>query len=264
MIFARVTVVIVSCVMVSGVASAQRPLRVSRGLSHAQELLDPIREAASALQGNKLGDAASAAILDSALIEEAAHALRAIRDQVPGLERTVSNQASHTLSIAPTPRLAARLRAVGRPLVRVYDGPEPDTWRLPRRNGVVYTGDAALDSLNRLLGAVSGQAWGECKETPQPFCPLSLSFAHYINSSVVARAYSRVPGVRAAYAPPTQELRYLTVQLSIADAQGSQWLATFREERGDCSAGCISSRQTVVRYDRASRRAMLVRVDTLP
>ena len=232
---------------------AQQPLRVREGGIWS----DPLWEAASALQGNRLRGAERSAVLDSALIVEVAGALREIRQQVPGLSGRVMDESPASLIIGPSSALGARSRSIG--IARGWDG-----WELPLRDGVPITGDSVFDSLSRRLNVHAATGGGSCGDTPNSFCQLYVRFSNYVNAPVVAAAYKRVPEVRFAHRDDAL-VTFVRARIEDADETGQAWRVSLFEGQGDCPAGCSGWIRSVVHYDRISRRAELrVRDATWP
>ena len=237
------------------VRGAQQPLRVPIGGQY--QWRDPLWEAASALQGNRLRGAALRAVLDSALIVEAAGALREIRRQVPGLAGRVMDESPATLIIGLSSAMGARLRSIG-------NARKGEEWELPLLDGVPITGESVFDSLSRRLNVNAAIVWDGCDDIPNSFCLLSVRFADYVNVPVVAAAYKRVPEVRFAHRDDAL-ITFVHARIDDADETGQAWLVSFFEGQGDCPAGCSGWIRSVVHFDRISRRAELrVRDATWP
>lgn len=236
-------------------AAAQQPMSVSFPDNIFHVILFPRYEAAGALQGNELGSAALSPVLDSALIEEVAAALHAIRQQIPDLANVATAQNSEVVQVSVRQPFDTVLH-------RVATQNKYSSSPLPLRDGVPVTGLVQLDSLVRSLRARSGRVWGTCLGTGEPFCYLYLHFPHFMNIPVVARQMGALPAVQVAW-PDYHNPTYVAVHLAFADSSHRVWAVSFNEGRGDCPSGCTGSIRSVVHFDRDTHLARLVQRDTL-
>jgi hypothetical protein len=234
-------------------ALAQRPMGVVRARDFLLQLRDERHEAAAALQGNGLPGADTALVLDSALIEEVARAISVIRRQVPDLQKVAPDRIPFVLSITVDSGLGARMS-----LRAIPDG--DNSWRMPLRDGMPITGESSLDSLGHTLRAVNATLTGPIA-SPHPFFELRVVFDIYVNVPAVARAYRRYPGVSVAL-PSRLDYTYADLGLAPWANGDGDWQMTFTEGRGDCPSGCTGSIKSILRYNRATHRAVLVGRDT--
>lgn len=236
---------------------AQAPMTASaqtRTSPSSQRNVDRGRsEAALLLQAGDIADERSA-VLDSALIDEVASALRTIRANVAGIPGALADGDPIHIQL----RLDSATERHVRQISTVNSG-SMEVRQPPHDQGVPHVGVPELDSLNRLLHA--NEAWYVHRDE-YPIT-LYIRFRAYMYIPRVVMLYRGVPGVSAA-----SDVRELVgsagrpaAGLTRADTAGRSWQLHVDTWLG-CFDFCEKRISTTVRYDRATRAVTLVARDT--
>lgn len=217
-----------------------------------------LQDAAVTLWGNRLPGIDTSLVFNRTVLQDVASILRIIRATIPDLSRAVGHPSATAVSLVLNAAAGRQAVTIG----RAFIDQDVQRWQFPRRNGAPTLGRRSLDSLNRLFGATSATMTVADPKESNPGALVTIEFGPYVNLPRLVSMYQRSSDVSVAVEGPSiVEDPYRPVVVSL-DSTPDTWQFAFDESRGTDFDDRRTFIRTLVRFNRGTRTATLVRRDT--